>query len=654
MTDTIPHRGRGEAQAPFALGQPQHGRHRATAGGSALGDLLDDVRRESRWTLALLVVFAAAAAGIYAAYRTARRTNNYDYAIVFWVSLLVAIVFVLGMIFRRDTTRTQHVLALLGLGLLMYFPKYLMSENGPIYFDEYGHYRHALDISASGHAIVANSYIPTIKYYPGLEVATAGLHKISGLSIWHSGQLITLVAHCAMLAIVYTMALTIGLPPRFCAVATVVYATNPSYMYFDTQFAYESLGIAFAFGAMLACLKIRRGSTVRACVAWCGAAVVSIAACVVTHHVSSAVMCICLLTIVVFVPILSADARVRQVAVIASVGSAAFGTAAVVLWSTLVDPHVVGYIWPHIDSAMAQLLQRLHLSATASGTAIAGSPGISHQPFAGSSVSAYERAAAYLGPVAVAAFVVSAYILGFRRRRTGNFGLAAPFLLLAAVYVVSLPLALTSSGGEPVHRSWAFTYVGVAIVVGIAASSFPQRSKAPGLYRYRQLAVGALVMAICVIEVGNVASGSNLSYRFPGPTVFESDTHSGTAQLRSMLAWVNRNLPGGGVVSDRSTSEYLEAYTKLLPPGPADAGVFSIYYEGSTPSAVLRNELRTRGFEYFVLDRRFETQTPIGHPFPGYTPLDPAATRSLINLASTGFATSIFDADGYIIFKLRP
>ena len=139
-----------------------------------------------------------------------------------------------------------------------------MSVSGPVYFDEYGHWRLANDIAATGSLSPENTFLPIIRYYPGLETLTAGLHAVTGLPTWHAGQVVILLSHCLSLVVVYQLARAVALPRAACFAAAMVFSLNPSFLYFDTQFSYESLGMTLAFTTLLCALRARRAFSMRA------------------------------------------------------------------------------------------------------------------------------------------------------------------------------------------------------------------------------------------------------------------------------------------------------------------------------------------------------------------------------------------------------
>src|SRR6187455_2985670 len=76
---------------------------------------------------------------------------------------------------------------------------------------------------------------------------------------------------------------------RIAGVASLIYMTNPHFLYFDAQFGYETMALPLA--AVVLFVIARRAQTPRA--VWSGLtviALVTIGSVVVTHHVTSAML----------------------------------------------------------------------------------------------------------------------------------------------------------------------------------------------------------------------------------------------------------------------------------------------------------------------------------------------------------------------------
>ena len=612
--------------------------------------------RSSTTSRAPLVAVAAlglviGAGGIVAAYADARHSTGQLHFALFWASFVLALVAVVKVGAHAVAGTRARVGLLLGFGALTFLPKFLMSVNGPVYFDEYGHLRHANDIAASGHLDVASHYLPIIRYYPGLEVLTAWIHHVTHVSTWHVGQAIVLLAHCSVLLVVFFMTRALGLSERAAFLAAIVYSANSSYLYFDTEFSYESLGLPLAFTTVAFVVFARRAHTRRASAWWCLAALPTGAGCITTHHISAAAMVAIVVVVAAVVPTRPELARS---------GTAQWGPLGVglvlavgfVLWLTVIAPATYDYLAPHVKAGLTEvgdvLQGRRRVQTFQNGQVAVDTR---HVPFTGSGAPAYEIVAAFLAPVIVALATLAALLQAWRERRNvSRLALLAPFFLLTAFYFLSLPLALTVGGGETGHRAWGLAYLGVAVLA--VSSGRTWRAWTERMPR-RWVTAGGLV-ALVVVTMGNVAAGMNVSSRFPGPYAFGTDTRSRTAELDGVARWASATLPHGAkVVTDRFTAEVLTADTSLITPAPSDYGVLDLYAQGDHPSEPVRDFVAAHGFRYWILDTRIETMKPQQPFFQGYGARVSVNITALRELGSTGsYLHLLHRTSHYEIFEI--
>ena len=594
--------------------------------------------------------YLLAAAGIIAVYSQAKNSTSGVHDVVFWFAYCVALVVTLAAgCFRYPTPRVQQLLLTI-FGIFTFLPKFLMSVNGPAYFDEYGHWRQVNDIVATGHLMPDNTFLPIVKYYPGLETLTAGVHYATGLSTWHSGQVVVLLAHCASLIVVYQLARAVSLTSTVSFLAALIFSLNPSFLFFDSQFSYESLGMPLAFATLLCVLRARLAPTLPTARLWTGFGIAGALACITTHHVSAVVMSACCLLAARFVrPRVGAEA-VRGSAIKGAWAITATAVVGTVLWITTVATPTGAYIAPHLEQGVTQVLD-LFGSSSGAGSGVAGSRSL----FSGSNpVPGYEQLAAFAAPVIAGLAVLFGLIALWPRRRRIALRQNAVFIALSVAYFVSLPLTLTSAGSEAAHRSWVFGYVGLSILAAAALSAFfssvVPRLRARG--RLVALALGSLTLVL--VAMGNVAVGVNLYYRFPGPATFGVDTRFTTPQLTQLTTWSRAHLPAGShVVTDRFTGQELTAYTTLFVPKPDENPVYALYREGFRPSPIVVRTLEAGNFHYFILDKRIATQVAQQRLWPGYHGPPSVNAGNLARLAHSTVATAIFQNAFYVIYQLR-
>lgn len=591
--------------------------------------------------LVLIVAYLFGVGAVRAAYLVASRTLDTNYILLFWAGFLAVLLTTVAVGARPQTREGTRWVLVVAYGVFTFMPKYLMSVSGPDYFDEFGHYRHAQDILATHSLNVPDNYLPITKYYPGTEVVTAAVHFVTRLSVWHSGQLVIAIAHVMSIAIVWRLAVALGVPARWAFIAGIVFSLNPGFVYFDTEYAYESLGLPLAMAAILFAVLARRAPKERNALLWSISTVLTAIAVVFTHHISAGFVIAGVLGVALLVP----TERSRRTNRIAFVGPWLAGLlAGVVLavWVTTVARSTIGYLEPHIEKTFTQLKdlilrQKEKPASTAgapTGTGPIGTTPYSPAPFGGqpapgttgrtgglfaaSGLPTYEVICGLASPVLAALAVAAALVQAWWTRSARPTILRqAPFLILGLAYLATLPIDLTSSGGETAHRLWAYAYFGVAICVvssGQVWTRVAERVRAPQTW-VRSVAFAALV----VVAVGNVASGENIYYRFPGPYVFGTDTRSRTPETYQLAQWLNSHIPAGTkVVTDRFTGEVIYADTRLQIPAPSDSEVYKLYYEGNRATYGLRKYLRLNHFEYWVLDLRIAYYNPVQKLFESY------------------------------------
>ena len=203
-------------------------------------------RRGSHWSQAAALaeltaagLVAVGAALVIWAYRIAPTATIQSYDPIFWAGMLLAY---LAVAWRAVSGR--YAVFWLGLlGLFAVLPKFLMSPGGPIGFDETAQFALLRNVISSGRLFQHTPLLPIGTFYPGLESAAATIHWLTGLSPWDSALTLIAVVHCLLPVQVYYIARALPVPPRWAAAAGVVYAANPSFVYFDALFAYESVAI---------------------------------------------------------------------------------------------------------------------------------------------------------------------------------------------------------------------------------------------------------------------------------------------------------------------------------------------------------------------------------------------------------------------------
>ncbi|NMM84036.1 hypothetical protein B2J88_06645 [Rhodococcus sp. SRB_17] len=571
-----------------------------------------------------------------------------EYYAAFWIGMLIGLVPVASRLTSNTTgdgqvmPTSQRMWALALLGVFTAVPKYLRNPAGPSYHDEYAHWRESIDVISSGHLFPPNSIIPIVEYFPGTSALSASITELTGLSPWSAGELLMVTTHVLTLFGAFVLAASLLRSNRAGAVAALIYALNPSAIYFDTQFAYEGVAIAFFMWALALGSVAANSSDRRSRIGFLAAALLSAAACVVTHHLTTIALIFVTAVIAVTATIVrwhrrhSIDQASQRVSVWWILFVGAFLTAAA--WLIFVASPTVSYLSPYLGNSLAQLGD------------IATDQSSGRELLAANVQPSWERAFTAAAPVVVAA-VFAIGLLVVRRTRGKVPPAAFAFIGIGLVYFPSVLFVLAPSGAEGARRSWAFTYVGIAVMFAVIAA-FHDR-----LPRWSVRFRAPISLAILIILlIGNVGAGLNDPYRFPGPFLWGSDTRSASAESRTIAEHLRLREGRVRAVTDRYTSLALAAYGELYVSDPSsDFPVWELTQTDTDPGPKLASDMTGDQYDYLVVDTRMADAPPFnGDNYGADDPLAGQATPApnLDRLDQVPWASLIMSTEHLRVYRL--
>jgi hypothetical protein len=556
-------------------------------------------------TVVLAVAGAAGTTLIVTSYRLAEWQQGSPFPF-FWLGVLLFALPAIAVAGRRDLSPSARLGVLVAYAAFTYLPKLLRNPDGPLYHDEFAHWRQSQDILTDGRLFEANPIIRVIGDFPGLHATVAAIAALTGLSVWQAALTLLVLAHVLVVLGVAVLAADLWGDPRVAAVAAVIYSLNSSFLFFDTQFGYESLAVPLLIWTLVTLLRALRATAMPVRLGWSTLTVLLAGATIATHHLTALWLIGIMLLVSTVLTVRSWHAAATVTAWTLTGATAAL----VAAWLIWVSPRTAGYLDPYFGQALDQ----------AAGMAGRHGSG-SRQLFSQSIAPWWERAAAFVAPpIALAGMAFAAYRL--RRSRGGDLvdrSARLSLLLLGALYFPAALLILTPSGAEGARRSWAFSYLGIALVVAPAIGFL--------LDRFRRVAGPLLALAV-VLLVGNVAAGMNPSYRFPGPPAFGSDTRAASPEMLAAAGWLRRTQGRDlRIVADRYSGLIFGSYGDQDPvTGSATFPTYNLYLAppGRPIAGPLLSQLQSWRFGYLVVDRRmarevpdidiyFETNEPIPH-----------------------------------------
>jgi hypothetical protein len=582
---------------------------------------------------------AAGAAALVAADRAAEWGRGGAFA-WFWLGMLVFTLPAVWWASRRATGPLLRVAVLIAYAGFSYLPKLLRNPTGPLYHDEFAHWRQSREILLDGRLFDPNPIVRVIGDFPGLHSTVAAISALTGASIWHAALIVLVAAHVLVVLGVAVLAEEIWRDGRVAAVAAIAYTLNSSFLFFDTQFGYESLAIPLMIWTLVALLRAMRGPDRGTRAGWVVTTLVLVFATVITHHLTA------LGLIGIMIVFASAMTGRRHAAAAAwTAWALTFAAACLVTgWLFWVAPKTASYLDPYLGKALDQIAAMIHDSGSGGRTL-----------FKQSVAPWWEQKAAFAAPLlALGAVIAAAGRLRVRRdAEPVARGAAIAALVIGVCYFPAAVLILTPSGAEGARRSWAFSYLGIALVVAPLVVAL--------LDRAARRAGPCLIALFAVMLVGNVAAGMNPSYRFPGPPVYGSDTRSLTPEVEAASNWL-RATQGRGlrIVADRYSGLIFGSFGGQFPvTGSVTFPTYDLYLAapGAPVPAGLIQQLRSWNFSYLIVDRRMATEAPeIGIYFETNEPIPhngrPAFTPAqLTKFDHLPWTIKIYDSGDIAIYR---
>jgi hypothetical protein len=642
------------------------------------------VREESTLGALPLVAFIAAAGSLgIAVADTMGRMSVPGAPLAWWVGFLAIILPGALRLLGRDATRGERLAIVALLGLALYGVKVLLAPTAFAAFDEFHHWATLDDIVVSGHLFTPNNILLASPYYPGLEIVSDLLVR-SGFSVWEAGVVVVGAARLLMVLALFLLFERAAGDARVASVATLIYAANPSFLFFDSQYAYESLALPLAVFTFW-CVQ-RREDLARSAATGSratgyratgsrevGSEALALTVClmlgsgavIVTHHITSLAFAAFLVAWAI-VGWLRRGHGERLTSGL--VGPALLAVTATVAWMLFVASVTVGYLAPAFEGTLQQVI-----------SLIAGDEG-SRELFraaTGGAAPIWEQALGYASVAIVVASLPLGLVVLWRRYR--QQALAVTLGLAAMLYPATLIARLTAQGAELAARSTEFIFLGAGFVVAISGlavldaltgSPAPLRSRLgrlPGVAavrtgRWRGVGRPLAVLGVVVLFMGGAVLATPAWARLPGPYLVSADPRSIGPQGIAAASWTLQALgPGHRFLSDRTNRTLLATYGRQHPISAVgdQVDVKTPYFDTTLSAADLR-VLRRAHTGYVIADMRLPTSLPYvgvyverGELNTTGTWLTPMPAAALTKWDATKGADRIYDSGDIRIFDIR-
>jgi energy-converting hydrogenase Eha subunit C len=586
------------------------------------------------------VLSVSAAAGLLAvaiADTGARSGAGWSEAL-YWIGLLTlfvppAIRLALPRIYRGERIGCA---VLIGLG--MYLMKFLHSPAQFVFGDEFQHWRTAADILATGQLFHQNPLSIAGPYFPGLELVTAAVASVTGLSIYVAGVIVLAVARIVLMVALFLVIEQLSRSARVAGLTCLVYAATPNFTFWSAQFAYESLSLPLAIFIMY--LAVRRGRSRDSHRPFDIAILAAGLALTMTHHLTT----YALLALLALWSLIAFVSRRRRGNALPAPPIAAFMTAVwAMVWLFVFAPATFQYLVPVVGGAMHDVLQ----------FAVGDLP---IKPFFGgdSSLAAppWERVVAVSAVALIAGALSISLVLFFRRVRTWRRyrvnSLAYAFALGGLLYFPVQALRAVQGSTEISNRAMEFLFLPIGFLLAVTLHYFWLSRRIDGVR------IATFSVFATLVFMGGVIIGMPAWARLPGPYLVNGDTRGIQPESLSASAWLRSTFgTDNRVIADRTNELVMGSY------GGQDVlhGLSWVFFSPNLGRAEL-DALRASSVQFIVVDRRVTTMLPAngfyyesGEPGAGQhtEPMEPA---QLEKFAESPALTRVFDSGNIAVYAL--
>jgi len=572
----------------------------------------------------LLALVAALGVTLIASANNGARLEHSGSEALFWAGLLLIYLPIVLRLFGRGASAAERMALVVLLGTALYLVKVVHSPAGFTLHDELASWRGVWDLLESGHLFSVNPLVGGYSVFPGMTAVTGALTQLSGLSIFVSALILIGVARVVLMVALFLILERAAKSARVAGIAIAVYACNPSILYFDSQFGYESLALAIAGAYLLVVMRgagldrrQRRVPTTNLLVALG----VLIAGMVITHHLTTYAM---IAFLGLWAGAVWALRRQPPLDQLLAPGSAGRGKDT---WATIVatvrtrlrvGPALgclllggAGLCWfafvaggatqDELGGVFANALSALfHLVFGGGGTKTLFKAGTGQ-------VDPLIVRVLGLASVGVLALVIPLGVWRVWREHRAST-LAISLAAVGLLYPFTLVPRLTAAGSEISQRASEFVFVGIGFV---AAVLYLHLAESLGRQRARLLALVATGLTGLVF-VGGVILGESPVTRQPGRFEVGAESRSISPQGAAAARFAAEHLPPDSrILVDGPNGLLLGSYGELDPVIGSIRGIpvpevfFSKQFGFNDRVVIVRDAI-----DYIVVDRR------LGHSLP--------------------------------------
>lgn len=505
--------------------------------------------------------------------------------IVLWyVGFVVVVAPFAALLQVPGRTGHQRLGASLALTLIVYASWLLSNPLMSTRFDENLHVTTLVDLVEHAEFFQLNSMLPVSPHFPGLELATAGLHWLTGLPLFVCQVLVVATARVTFAAALFLLASRVGRSTTVGAVAVLLYAASNQFYFFNAQFSYQTVAIAMVMASFY--LLARAFDAPQD---WPWAPLVTAQVCLaglaITHHLTSWIMLATLWTLALFFW-WGQEKRRFQLTLL----TAELATAVAAGWTAVIAPLLIDYLTPIFNAATSELAGLLQGGAARPpGSGTAGVP-----------TPTWEVMVMFGSLLLWCLLLLPAGWAAWRHRSIGATRARYVPLLIAVVFPALQLARFSEAASEVADRASTFVFMAMAVVVGAWLAS-----------RLRTLRVLFVPGALLLVLGGTILGSGPDWQRVPGPFLAGAEQRSVDSTTVAVAEWAGRYLPdGSNVASDATFSRVIPNFadvTSVTQPAGFESVTpmfISESFDQTSLELILRNEV-----DFVVVDTRLVGQT---------------------------------------------
>ena len=515
---------------------------------------------------------------------------------LFWVAIIVPFAVFATILMAAQPSPRLRIFLISAIGL---YPSIMYRLSSPLVlggYDEHLHEQELLNLLRGSGLFASNPMLAVGPNYPGLEVFTGALIRLSGVPVILGESLVVLLCRLLLVLTIYHAALTISPERRVASLAVIFYAVSPQFYFFNSQFAYQTMSLTLGLAGLFLLRRAQLADNTVTARRFSVAAILALLGTVVTHHLTSWIV----LAFLVFWTLITPSGKRKILFRAASIMAVAVAGWTVLIWQGLAD-----YLGPIFSADLAQF--NAFIAGTSKRNVFGDAGGTGVTPL-------WERAVLILyALICTFMAVMVAWILIKKAFRTRDriLGLLAILCLASPITLATHFVPSAASLGD---RASTFFFLPLALSSSLVVMRDPRVMQYMTHRRRRtSLPVSALIAVTSIAYIGGVMLGSGPDWqKIPGHYLVSADPRTQDPDTLAAVQWAAKNLPPGSpIVADRVPADLLASQARLFPvTEPVSVLEPASIYFSTKWTSTQDNIIDALQIRYIYVDTRLQNSLP--------------------------------------------